>query len=173
MKDCIDCKHSFYEDLDNNLCCELKNNQILKGILDDEQFDDGIHCVYDYSYPNVCEHFELMEEYRMSEVLECLESMKNRLIDAKFTIEGTTLYSKDRNLDEDYRTIKQALIKSQEQEQVLKIVFEKPCESASTINYIKINKGNPKMLDYEHYCMTIKDSLRVNEQEFDLLKKVF
>lgn len=56
MKDCIDCKHSFYEDLDNNLCCELKNNQILKGVLDDD-FDDDIPCLYDYSYPNICENY--------------------------------------------------------------------------------------------------------------------
>ena len=63
MKDCIECKHSFYEDLDSNLCCRLKNNQILKGVLDDEQFDDNIPCAYDYNYPNICKHFELMEGY--------------------------------------------------------------------------------------------------------------
>ncbi len=59
IKDCRCCKYSFYEDLDNNLCCELKNNQILKGILD-EEFED-IPCAYDYKYPAICENFELME----------------------------------------------------------------------------------------------------------------
>jgi len=58
IKDCIDCKHSFYEDLDNNLCCKLKNNQILKGVLD-EEVKYCIPCIYDYNYPNVCENFEL------------------------------------------------------------------------------------------------------------------
>lgn len=43
------------------------------------------------------------------EYLEALESMKNRLIDAKFTIDGTTLYSKNRDLDEDYKLLKEAL----------------------------------------------------------------
>ena len=57
IKDCMDCKHSFYEDLDYNLCCKLKNNQILRGVLD-EEFEDSIPCSYDYTYPNVCENFE-------------------------------------------------------------------------------------------------------------------
>lgn len=64
IKDCIDCKHSFYEDLDYNLCCSLKNNRILKGVLD-EEIEDDIPCIYDYSYPNVCENFE---EEKMEEL---------------------------------------------------------------------------------------------------------
>lgn len=68
-------------------------------------------------------------------------------------------------------TIKQALIKSQEQEKVLEVIWEKPFASASTINYIRINKDNPNMLNYEHYCMTIDVKYRVNEEEFDLLKR--
>ena len=56
------------------------------------------------------------------------------------------------------------------QEKALEIIKEKPYESAPTINYIKINKGNPKMLNYEHYCMTVKD--KVNEEEFEILKEV-
>ena len=55
------------------------------------------------------------------------------------------------------------------QEKALSIIKEKPYECAPTINYIKINKGNPKMLNYEHYCMAVKD--KVNENEFDLLKR--
>lgn len=61
IKDCRNCKYSFYEDLDNNLCCRLKNNQILWGILDDD-FEDDIPCCCDYSYPNVCENFEFNKE---------------------------------------------------------------------------------------------------------------
>ena len=56
-KDCMDCKYSFVEDLDFNLCCELKNNEILKGVLDDD-FDDDIPYMYDYTYPHICENFE-------------------------------------------------------------------------------------------------------------------
>lgn len=54
----------------------------------------------------------------------------------------------------------------------LEIIKEKPFESASCINYITINKNNSNMLDYEHYCMTIRESDRVNEDEFNLLKEV-
>lgn len=61
-KDCVNCKHSFYEDLDDNLCCRLKDNRILHGVLDPEfeedGFDDGLHFSYEYIYPNVCENYE-------------------------------------------------------------------------------------------------------------------
>ena len=63
-KDCRNCKHSFYEDLDNNLCCRLKDNRILEGVLDDDsndESDDGLHFSYEYSYPNTCEKFESEE----------------------------------------------------------------------------------------------------------------
>ena len=60
----------------------------------------------------------------MSKELEALENMKNRLIDAKFTIKGITLYSKDKDLDEEYKLLREALLKSQEQEKVLEIIFE-------------------------------------------------
>lgn len=62
-KDCMYCKHSFYEDLDYNLCCKLKDNQILKGVLDEES-EDCLHCIWEYSYPNVCEKFELEEVFK-------------------------------------------------------------------------------------------------------------
>lgn len=45
----------------------------------------------------------------MSKELEALESMKNRLIDARFTVNGTTLYSKDKSLDDDYKLLCKAL----------------------------------------------------------------
>ncbi len=66
-KDCMYCKHSFYEDLDYNLCCRLKDNHILQGVVDDDPddgFDDSLHFSYEYSYPNTCEHFELKEIFK-------------------------------------------------------------------------------------------------------------
>lgn len=58
-----------------------------------------------------------------------------------------------------------------EQEKVLEIIKEHPFESASTINYIKINKDNPKMLDYKCYCMSLDVDFRVMKEEFELLKR--
>lgn len=46
---------------------------------------------------------------KIDKELEALESMKNRLTDAKFTIEGTTLYSKNKDLDDDYKLLCKAL----------------------------------------------------------------
>lgn len=77
----------------------------------------GISLTEDYNI--LKQYFESIDNAKPSEAMKSLESMKNRLIDAKFTIEGTTLYSKDRNLDEDYSTIKQALINSQNNTRVL------------------------------------------------------
>ena len=58
----------------------------------------------------------------------------------------------------------------EKQKNILSIIKEKPFESATTINYIQINKDNPKMLDYEHYTMSVKYVLP--EEEFDLLKEM-
>lgn len=70
-----------------------------------------------------------------------------------------------------YFIIEQALLKAQEQEQVLNLIKEKPLKSACTINYIKANKNNIKMLSYSLYCLTLGVDFRVLKEEFDLLKR--
>ena len=57
--------------------------------------------------------------------------------------------------------------KVQAQEGVLDIILTKPYECAATLNYIQINKDNPKMLDYEHYSMAVKYLLP--EEDFERL----
>ena len=60
-KDCMYCKHSFYEDLDNNLCCRLHDNEILEGVLgedSDDESDNGLHFSYEYIHPYTCENYE-------------------------------------------------------------------------------------------------------------------
>ena len=59
------------------------------------------------------------------------------------------------------------------QRNVLEIIKQEPLESGICINYININIEYPKMQDYEHYCMTIKEDKRVDENEFEILKEVF
>lgn len=64
IKDRRNCKHSFYEDLDNMLCCGLKDNEILEGVLgedSDDESDDGLHFSYEYIYPYTCENYESEE----------------------------------------------------------------------------------------------------------------
>lgn len=56
---------------------------------------------------------------------------------------------------------------------VLEIIKQKPFESGICINYININIEYPKMQDYEHYCMAIKEDKRVDKNEFEILKGVF
>ena len=50
-RDCRDCKYSYYEDLDNNLCCEL-TGKILEALI--PAGHKGIPSVYELKYPNVC-----------------------------------------------------------------------------------------------------------------------
>ena len=60
------------------------------------------------------------------------------------------------NLNEAWKyhsTIKQALTTKSKKEQAFDVIVEKPFVCANAINYIKINKKNPVMLDYDHYCM--------------------
>lgn len=118
--------------------------------------------VWEHSIPvqEALQRLEQIYNADPSETMKCLESMKNRLVDAKFTIEGTTLYSKDRNLDEDYSTIKNYILKAQEQEKVLSILKEKNIQ----INSLK------KCKTVEEYNILWTTDL-LTEEEFDLLKR--
>ena len=66
--------------------------------------------------------------------------------------------------------VEQVLTTKSKKELAFDVIKENPYECATTINYIKINKDNHKMLDYEHYCMASKYT--VSKEEFDLLKEV-
>lgn len=57
--------------------------------------------------------------------------------------------------------------------QALKIIKQKPEESGICINYINLNVKYPKMQNYEHYCMSIRDDKRVAKEEFEVLMKCF
>lgn len=65
---------------------------------------------------------------------------------------------------EDYDKLEDKLDR---QNEILAIIMEKPYECAATLNYIQINKDNPKMLDYEHYSMAVKYILP--EEDFERL----
>jgi len=137
------------------------------------------------------QELQAIKEAKPSEALNWLEKSKNMMIEnngdfiafeclkvysvCKQTLlkaqeqeyENKVLRACIRDWEDDYEHLKYAFETS---EKVFKIIKEKPFESASAINYIKINNDNPKMLDYEHYCMTIKE--KVLEEEFDLLKEM-
>ena len=60
-----------------------------------------------------------------------------------------------------------------QQKKSLEIIKQKPFESGICINYININIEYPKMQDYEHYCMSIREDKRVDKNEFEILMGVF
>ena len=57
------------------------------------------------------------------------------------------------------------------EKEILAVIKKNPCNSGLCINYLKANKHYPNMQDYEHYCMTIREFDRVNEDEFNILKE--
>jgi flagellar assembly factor FliW len=64
---------------------------------------------------------------------------------------------------------KQALTTKSKKEQAFDVIVEKPFVCANAINYIKINKKNPVMLDYDHYCMAV--NLVLKEKDYEILKE--
>ena len=66
-------------------------------------------------------------------------------------------------------TIKQTLTTKSKKEQAFDVIVEKPFVCANAINYIKINKKNPVMLDYDHYCMAV--NLVLKEKDYEILKE--
>ena len=62
---------------------------------------------------------------------------------------------------------------NEQQLQALEIIKQKPLESGTCINYININIEYPKMQDYEHYCLVIREDRRIDKNEFEILSEVF
>ena len=92
-----------------------------------------------------------------------------------FSLEQTGEYEKYKTDDNYFKALNLSngideLLKDLE---VLAIIKQKPLESGICMNYININIQYPKMLDYEHYCMTIKGDKRVDKNEFEILKVIF
>jgi hypothetical protein len=65
--------------------------------------------------------------------------------------------------------IENALTTKSKKEQAFDVIVEKPFVCANAINYIKINKKNPVMLDYDHYCMAV--NLVLKEKDYEILKE--
>jgi hypothetical protein len=68
-----------------------------------------------------------------------------------------------------YDTIEEALTTKSKKEQAFDVIVEKPFVCANAINYIRINKKNPVMLDYDHYCMAV--NLVLKEKDYEILKE--
>lgn len=127
------------------------------------------------------QRLEAIENTKPSEALECLKTPLHnewlrfypqfKEIDetTKF-VDGCRMVKSDAD---NYIVIKQALIKAQEQDRVLKIIFEKGLPLPE-IDIIRQSK------DYNEYCAkwswigkTTNISIQKNQEEFDLLKAYF
>ena len=106
---------------------------------------------------------QAIKESKPSEAMRCLEELGEFETD---DINGEDIKLKDDNdLKNYYNTIKQALLKSQEQEKVLGIIFEK------NVDIIMIRMS--ETLD-KYNQMIYKDNFNrkeLTQEEFDLLKR--
>ena len=132
---------------------------LTKGNYDYNQF---IKKTYDYLHKyNVDAKSQLELENTLRKVQD-LESDNNVLLE-----ENNELYVELEFIKKQYKELTEG---SHQYKKVLEIIKEKPFESADCVNYLTINKNNSTMLDYKHYCMTIKDILV--EEDFNTLKEV-
>lgn len=121
------------------------------------------NCFLDYC-KYIAKELQLLEQIdnaKSSEALNCLEKLGN-IWHTGYTgkIRETALYN----------TIKQALIKAQEQEKVLEIIKEKSVD----IKHLKWCINNPKKLTTPllNYNIDMNKNEELTEEEYDLLKEV-
>ena len=121
--------------------------------------------VYEHSIPvqEALERLESIENANPSKAIECLESFKNFFTD-RARREPNNPFN-DKWLEK-IDTIKQALLKSQEQEKVLKIIFEKQ------VNF-EVFGAFETYKDYEIYYNKRFHLIehKLTEEEFDKLKR--
>lgn len=110
------------------------------------------------------QRLEAIDNVKPNEALECLEVINNYGCGINDNMKFSEVFEKE------YSTIKQALLKAQEQEKMLKILFEKRIDLESF--YTSFIEGNYDYNFYDiHYgtygleCLT--------EEEFELLKRYF
>lgn len=104
-----------------------------------------------------------------SEALECLEEIKQECKSTYFDENGKQWWTTDKNKDYRCNTIKQALLKQQEQEKVLEILERKP------IDLWFINGSGAECIysDYIIKCQAymVESNLILTQEEFDTLKR--
>ena len=108
-------------------------------------------------------YLEAIDNANPSEALECLEEIGKTLMFTDYeTLESKTLSEVMPNY---YRKCKQALLKAQEQEKALDIIFKK------NVNIVMLKVSE----NVESYNITYfdKPKWQLTEEEFDLLKRYF
>lgn len=126
-----------------------------------KEYLEALKIVKYNSSKEVVEAFDVIEKG-----LQRLEAIDNaepsealtEIFNIIYNLDCGTTYEQDKKLDECRKTIKQALLKAQEQEKVLNIIKEK-----------EVNIASLKAYDLEEYNMIYENKL--TEEEFDLLKE--
>ena len=118
------------------------------------RYNSSIEVVDDFDViEKALQRLETIENANPNEALKCLEKLE-------IQITNRIILNEEEQLNF-CNTIKQALLKAQEQEKVLKILFEKNV----TIFWLKECKS------LEEYNYNTADYMKLTQEEFDLLKR--
>ena len=183
------------KDLSNLMDCLRKQDKDNKAILYAGRHIQKIILPVE-EYQKMCQRLEAIDNSNPSEALEWLNRFKGiELSSLPFKSEDGAVKEVDLNdvrfvgsqLNNDFRKfvyiIENALIKAQEQEKVLKVVFEKPLSLLTLKLFKKYDKDRVLELDYQFFVdgyKTITEDLDEDmkekidtEEEFDLLKRYY
>lgn len=116
---------------------------------------------------NALLELKAIKEAKPSEALESVDYIENKLGDLRYEYKRTNNHRCDDLFIQEhiFNTIKQALIKAQEQEKVLSIIKEKNVD-------IKLLKRSINWLDYyTRVKHKTGEDTKLTQEEFDLLKR--
>jgi len=130
-----------------------------------------------YHYNDEIIH-DMGSEYVENPLKEEIDIVNNALLELKAIkeanpIEALKIFSKVDNVrllftNEERNTIKQALLKAQEQEKVLSIIKEKDVDVSLLKQALSVKQYN----DFISFKIDYMDYMKLTEEEFDLLKRL-
>ena len=127
------------------------------------------------------QRLEAIDNAKPNEALECLKRLDITIRYSTIDDEGHSLKEPRKminSFDEEFTTIKKALIKAQEQEKVIKIVFEKRVDIPYLYELFECIKQGKDTIEsaLKQYNDSVKNGVnahQLTQEEFDLLKRYF
>lgn len=145
------------KDLSNLMDCLRKQDEDNKAILYvGRHVKKKVILPYE-EYQKMCQRLESIDNSSPSKALESLEDI--------YTFSEDTIYQ----FEKEYDTIKQALLKSQEQEKVLEIIKKKKINIDLLYASSSVEQYNDELVII--YGMWFVKDRQLTEEEFDLLKR--
>ena len=149
------------KDVENLMECLRKQEKDNKAILFVGRNFKKVILPYE-EYQKMYQHLEAIDNAKPSEALKELDDISYLVLNEIDDLKNKELWKSY------FNTIKQALLKSQEQEKVLKIMFEKKVDMCE----LKICIDEYEDSLYQYNKRTI-EKFKLTQEEFELLKRYF